>query len=195
MTFHDGRGSRDEGANPQPGERTGGATYRELLPIGSGGSANITIAVAEGIAGFSKLVVLKTIREELTSNSAATKMFLDEARLSARMNHPNVVQVYEVFLRRDVPVIVMEFLDGQPLNSILAQAPDSKSLTVELVMYPAGIGAEGGGGEDLESFGEVRLDIVYADEEFDPCYDDNYDECDADHGYEEAPEAPEPSEG
>jgi hypothetical protein len=50
------------------------------------------------------------------------------------MNHPNVVQVYEVFLRRDVPVIVMEFLDGQPLNSILAQAPDNKSLTVELAI-------------------------------------------------------------
>jgi serine/threonine protein kinase len=134
MTFQDGHGRRDEGLDTPPGDRTGGATYRELLPIGSGGSANISIAVAEGIAGFSKLVVLKTIREELTSNSAATKMFLDEARLSARMNHPNVVQVYEVFLRRDVPVIVMEFLDGQPLNMVLAQAPDSKSLTVELAI-------------------------------------------------------------
>ena len=106
--------------------------YRDLLPIGSGGSANINIAVAEGVGGFTKLVVLKTIRPELIANTAASQMFLDEARLSARMNHPNVVQVYEVFLRREVPVIVMEFLDGQPLSYILAQAYDSKALTLEV---------------------------------------------------------------
>jgi serine/threonine protein kinase len=106
--------------------------YRDLLPIGSGGSANITIAVAEGVGGFTKLVVLKTIRPELISNAAASQMFLDEARLSARMNHPNVVQVYEVFLRKEIPVIVMEFLDGQPLSYILAQAYDSKALTLDV---------------------------------------------------------------
>jgi serine/threonine protein kinase len=106
--------------------------YRDLLPIGSGGSANINIAVAEGVGNFTKLVVLKTIRPELLTNAAASQMFLDEARLSARMNHPNVVQVYEVFLRRDVPVIVMEFLDGQPLSYILAQSYDSKALTLDV---------------------------------------------------------------
>jgi serine/threonine-protein kinase len=106
--------------------------YRDLLPIGSGGSANITIAVAEGVGGFTKLVVLKTIRPELIANAAASQMFLDEARLSARMNHPNVVQVYEVFLRKEIPVIVMEFLDGQPLSYILAQAYDSKALTLDV---------------------------------------------------------------
>jgi eukaryotic-like serine/threonine-protein kinase len=106
--------------------------YRDLLPIGSGGSANINIAVAEGVGGFTKLVVLKTIRPELIANAAASQMFLDEARLSARMNHPNVVQVYEVFLRREIPVIVMEFLDGQPLSYILAQAYDSKALTLDV---------------------------------------------------------------
>ncbi len=125
--------SRNEENDPSTGdERTSGASYRELLPIGSGGSANITIAMAEGLAGFSKLVVLKTIREDLTSNVAATKMFLDEARLSARMNHPNVVQVYEVFLRQGIPVIVMEFLDGQPLSAVLAQAYEQKSLTLDM---------------------------------------------------------------
>lgn len=133
--YRDGTNGRSEEASQARGEeRSAGAVYRELLPIGSGGSANISIAIAEGIAGFNKLVVLKTIREELIANSAAKKMFLDEARLSARMNHPNVVQVYEVFLRQEVPVIVMEFLDGQPLSSILAQAYDSKSLTLEVAI-------------------------------------------------------------
>ena len=133
MTLRDGPKTHTS-ESPLSGsdERMSGARYRELLPIGSGGSANISIAVAEGVAGFTKLVVLKTIREELIANAAASKMFLDEARLSARMNHPNVVQVYEVFLRKEIPVIVMEFLDGQPLSYILAQAYDSKSLTLEV---------------------------------------------------------------
>jgi serine/threonine protein kinase len=108
--------------------------YRILLPVGSGGSATLSIALAEGTGGFSKLVVLKTIRDDLAQNARATRMFLDEGRLSARMNHPNVVQVYEVFLQRNVPVIVMEFLDGQPLSTILAQAGDSPSLSLELAI-------------------------------------------------------------
>src|SRR5262245_19083799 len=99
MTSRDGTKTRGEDGMSSRGERTSGASYRELLAIGSGGSAKISIAIAEGVAGFSKLVVLKQIREELVSNAAATKMFLDEVRLSARMNHPNVVQVYEVYLR------------------------------------------------------------------------------------------------
>ncbi len=133
MTSRDGKKTRkDDGSSSHGDQRTSGASYRELLPIGSGGSAKISIAIAEGVAGFSKLVVLKQIREELAANAAATKMFLDEARLSARMNHPNVVQVYEVYLRQDVPVIVMEFLDGQPLSTILARAHGSKNLTLDV---------------------------------------------------------------
>jgi eukaryotic-like serine/threonine-protein kinase len=143
MTFRDGTKSRNisigagalsSGGDPRSTGASTGARYRELLSIGSGGTANISIALAEGIAGFTKLVVLKTIREELVANTSATTMFLDEARLSARMNHPNVVQVYEVFLRREVPVIVMEFLDGQALSAILAQAEDSKSYTLDVAL-------------------------------------------------------------
>jgi tRNA A-37 threonylcarbamoyl transferase component Bud32 len=134
MTSRDGTKNRGADHHPAGGERTSGANYRELLPIASGGSANISIAISEGVAGFSKLVVLKTIREELIANAGATKMFLDEARLSARLNHPNVVQVYEVFLRKEVPVIVMEFLDGQPLSYILAQTYDNESLTLDLAI-------------------------------------------------------------
>jgi serine/threonine protein kinase len=135
MTLRDGTKTRGQrGHSSKDDDQTSGAKYRELLSIGSGGSANISIAVAEGLAGFSKLVVLKTIREELVANGAAKTMFLDEARLSARMNHPNVVQVYEVFLRQEVPVIVMEFLDGQPLSAILAQASDRHALTLEVTI-------------------------------------------------------------
>jgi len=116
-------------------DSSAGCRYRILQPLADGGSATLSIALAEGIAGFSKLVVLKTIRDELAQNARATRTFLEEARLSALMNHPNVVQVYEVFLQRSAPVIVMEYLDGQPLNAILARAGDGKALpSLELIV-------------------------------------------------------------
>jgi serine/threonine-protein kinase len=59
-------------------------------------------------------------------------MFLGEARLSARMNHPNVVQVYEVFKQNNLPVIVMEYLDGQSLATLLARCGGSGDFPVEV---------------------------------------------------------------
>ncbi len=93
--------------------------YTVLSALGHGGSSNISAAIAQGIGGFRKLVVLKTLRQDIAMTSGAAKEFLDEARVSARMNHPNVVQVYEVFEQNHLPVIVMEYLDGQSLATIL----------------------------------------------------------------------------
>jgi serine/threonine protein kinase len=115
-------------------ERSDGVTYQELLSIGRGGSANISVALARGIGGFRKLVILKSIRDELSAQSDAAKMFMDEARVSARLNHPNVVQVHEVFLRRGAPVIVMEYLDGESLGTIMARAFEATALSTEVAI-------------------------------------------------------------
>ena len=71
--------------------------YHVLMELGKGGMAVVHAAMARGMGGFSKLVVLKKAREEFGDRPEAVRMFLNEARLSARMNHPNVVQVYEVY--------------------------------------------------------------------------------------------------
>jgi eukaryotic-like serine/threonine-protein kinase len=134
MSADDRRSTDADAAGAYDDELIAESRYRILLPLASGGSATLSIALAEGVGGFSKLVVLKTIRDELVQNARATRMFLEEARLSALMNHPNVVEVYEVFLQRNVPVIVMEFVDGQPLNYILARAGDSKIPSLELAI-------------------------------------------------------------
>jgi serine/threonine protein kinase len=133
MSVDDRTTTDADAARSQEDELITDCRYRILLPVGNGGSATLSIALAEG-AGFSKLVVLKIIHDELAQNARATKMFLDEGRLSARMNHRNVVQVYEVFLQGNVPVIVMEFLDGQPLSSIMAQAGDGQAPSLDLVI-------------------------------------------------------------
>ena len=96
--------------------------YQVLHELGRGGTAVVSAGLARGIGGFTKLVVLKNIKQEFLSDRETVRMFVNEARLSARMNHPNVVQVYEVYRQNKLPVIVMEYLDGQSLARVLPRA-------------------------------------------------------------------------
>src|SRR5688572_8617126 len=73
--------------------------YRLIANIGRGGMADVYLAVTEGVetpAQFQKLLVIKMLKRELCDDAEFVKMFLDEARLAARLNHPNVVQTIEV---------------------------------------------------------------------------------------------------
>ena len=86
--------------------------YQRLLALGSGGMANVHLSLAIGQSGFKRLVVVKSVRQELLGDPAMRQMFLAEARLSARLNHPNVVQVSEVLETAEGVMLVMEYLDG-----------------------------------------------------------------------------------
>jgi len=93
--------------------------YRLLESIGQGGMADVMVAVMPGPARFNKLVVIKTIRETVTGDDAQyAQMFLDEARLAARLNHPNVVHTYDVGNEKGVYYIAMEYLEGQALSQV-----------------------------------------------------------------------------
>lgn len=70
--------------------------YRLLARIGRGGTGDIFLALAQGASGYKKLVVLKCLRAEREEDEPTRRMFLDEGRLAARLNHPHVVQTYEV---------------------------------------------------------------------------------------------------
>ncbi|MBK8936858.1 MAG: hypothetical protein IPM79_04195 [Polyangiaceae bacterium] len=65
--------------------------YRVLAKLGQGGMATVWLTVSSGKAGFEKLLVVKELRSELADDPEFLTMFLDEARLAARLNHPNVV--------------------------------------------------------------------------------------------------------
>jgi serine/threonine protein kinase len=108
------------------------ARFRAVAQLGQGGTANVTLAVASGPSGFSKLVVLKSMRSHLKLEPDFESMFLDEARLAARLNHPNIVQTNEVFESPDGPVIVMEYLEGQPLSSIVHRAGNTSKFSVDM---------------------------------------------------------------
>jgi serine/threonine-protein kinase len=106
------------------------AKYRPIAELGQGGMAQVFLALASGPAGFNKLVVIKQIREQFADDPEFLTMFLDEARLAARLNHPNVVQTNEVGGDGKRFYICMEYLEGQPLNRIFSRVGPARGLTL-----------------------------------------------------------------
>ena len=96
--------------------------YQVLARLGQGGMGHVYLAMHAGPGGVQKLIVIKQLREDFATSVAARAMFLDEARISTRLNHPNIVQTNEVVDDEDDLYLVMEFLDGQPLSRILEPA-------------------------------------------------------------------------
>ncbi len=98
--------------------------YRLLAALGQGGMADVFLAVIAGPAGsgFSKLTVVKRLRQNLAEEPEFVEMLVDEARIAARLNHPNVVQTNEVGSVDNQYFIEMEYLDGQPLHRIQHRA-------------------------------------------------------------------------
>lgn len=99
--------------------------YRVLSELGRGGMSNVFLAFARGPSGVNKLVVLKALLPDLAAEPYALSMFLDEVRIAAQLNHPNVVQTYEVGTEGDRHVMVMEYLEGQSLSQIVKRAEQS----------------------------------------------------------------------
>ncbi len=104
-----------------PSEASPHRRYRLIAEIGRGGMAEVYLAVAQGPGGFNKLVVVKKALRDLALQPEILSMFVDEARLAARMNHPNVVQTYELGEEGGRHYIAMEYLDGQPYSRVLTR--------------------------------------------------------------------------
>ncbi len=98
----------------QPGNVIG--KYRLVAELGHGGMADVFLAASGGLGGFNKLSVLKLLRD--LHEQTNVQMFLEEARLAARLNHPNVVHTHEVGNEGDQYFIAMEFIDGPALSKV-----------------------------------------------------------------------------
>ena len=120
----------EQPSNTDRGNRSG-LRYRPIIALGQGGMAEVLLSVGSGPGGFHKLVVLKTMRKELVADADMREMFLAEARLSARLNHANVVQVYEV-VDTALPCIVMEYLEGQAMSALQRTAGEAFTLALQL---------------------------------------------------------------
>ena len=92
--------------------------YTLVKKLATGGMAEIWLARQRGLADFKRFVVVKKILSHLAAQDTFVKMFLDEARMSAQLNHPNIVQVYDLGKERESYFIAMEFINGENLAAI-----------------------------------------------------------------------------
>jgi hypothetical protein len=106
--------------NLGPGAMIG--RWEVVRRLGSGGMADVYLAQSKGEAGFEKLVAIKVMHGHLARNQRAVDLFLDEARLAARIHHPNIVAIQDLGKIGNDYVIVMEYVDGVDLERVLLSA-------------------------------------------------------------------------
>jgi eukaryotic-like serine/threonine-protein kinase len=94
--------------------------YQLIAQLGEGGMAQVFLAAVAGPrgSGFSKLTVIKRLRASYEDDHEFIAMLVDEARIAARLNHPNVVQTHEVGEIDGKYFLAMEYLDGHSLHRI-----------------------------------------------------------------------------
>jgi hypothetical protein len=105
------------GAQASGEERVG--RYAIVRRLGQGGMADVFLARAEGEAGFGKLVAFKVMQPNFAAYPVAVELFLDEARLVASLDHPNIVQTYDLGRAGDRYFIAMEYVDGIDLARLV----------------------------------------------------------------------------
>jgi serine/threonine-protein kinase len=103
-----------------PAEQLG--QFLLIEEVGYGGMGSVWVAKREGPGGFQKFVALKTIHPHLAKEPDFVAMFLDEARIAAAMQHPNVAQVFELGQARGHFFLAMEYLAGEHLGQVRHRA-------------------------------------------------------------------------
>ena len=96
--------------------------YQVLRKIATGGMAELFLARQIGMDGFEKVVAIKRILSHLAHEQEFVQMFQDEARIVAKLHHPNIVQIYDLGKSRDTYFIAMEYIPGRNLSSIAKKA-------------------------------------------------------------------------
>ncbi len=166
MTGRSGRdsaGPPSEGAPARP-RPTSLGRYELITQIGQGGMAEVQLALQRGPMGFEKLVVVKLVHEHLASQKDFVDMLLDEARVAALVKHPNVVDIYDLGEADGRYFIAMEYLEGEPLLSVLRAGREGKRLDVLSTARLVADTAEGlDAAHELRSLGGEVLELVHHD--------------------------------
>jgi serine/threonine protein kinase len=96
--------------------------YQLLKKLATGGMAEVWLARHSGIEGFSRLLVVKRILPHLADDPEFVQMFLNEAKIAARFNHPNIAQIYDLGETNGTYFIAMEFVHGEDLGRLMRKA-------------------------------------------------------------------------
>jgi serine/threonine-protein kinase len=97
--------------------------YEVLCRIARGGMGSVYLCRVTGEGGFRRLFALKALRERLTRDPAATRMFLQEARIAAKIYDPHVVGIVDVGIQASQPYLVMDYVEGGSLQQLLRRHP------------------------------------------------------------------------
>lgn len=112
--------------------------YDLIEPIATGGMAEVFKARMRGVEGFQKIVAIKRILPHLTDNDEFVTMFIDEAKLAAQLQHPNIIHIYDLGKLERSYYIAMEYIDGRDLRSILRFLEEKeRRLPLGLAMFIA----------------------------------------------------------
>jgi serine/threonine-protein kinase len=134
--------------------------YTLLYRIATGGMANLYLGHYAGPDGFEKFVAIKRIHAHLAENPEFSRMFVDEARLAARISHPNVVQVLELGAVNGAYFICMEYVDGESLVALLRRTRVPIDIGVRIVSQAAqGLHAA----HELRNHDGTHLNVVHRD--------------------------------
>jgi serine/threonine-protein kinase len=104
--------------------------YQLVEKLGQGGMAEVFKAQSFGASGFEKTVVVKTLLPERQGDGVYEKMFIEEARLHARLSHQNLVQVQELGVSDGCYFVRLDFVDGGDLATLMNGAPVPRPLAL-----------------------------------------------------------------
>ena len=95
----------------------------------------VYLVIARGPAGWTKLKVVKQMHPDVGDDERRRNMFLDEARLSARLNHPNIVQTNEVGFDGEQYFIEMEYLEGHSLAALMRETEATGGIPLPIALF------------------------------------------------------------
>jgi serine/threonine-protein kinase len=114
--------------------------YRLIARLGQGGMADVFLARRFGACGFEKLVAIKCLLPTRSEDHRVVAMFLNEARIAAQFDHPNICRVHELDEAGGRLFLVMEFLSGLPWSEVVPVIPDRPRTT--LIRFVVGVIAQ-----------------------------------------------------
>ncbi len=112
-------------------ERVG--RYLVLEEIASGGMATVYLGVAQGAAGFSRQVAIKRLHPHHVGDQGFVSMLIDEAHIAAAIRHPNVAETHDVVAEEGELCLVMEYIEGEPLNKLMRSARGGEGIPLPVV--------------------------------------------------------------
>ena len=137
--------------------------YELIHRLAHGGMATVYLGRAKGKAGFEKIVAVKVIHPHLASEDEFVGMFLDEARIAARIHHPHVVEILDLGQHEGVYYMVMEFIEGENLAA-LVRALDGELLPVRVILQLVADTLEGlAAAHELRDADGERYELVHRD--------------------------------